>query len=194
MQLQVVDGRTVRREKSRQRIVEAIVQIVTEGEVEPTAVNVAEIAGVTMRTVFRHFDDMESLLREVVLDLRVQTDALRVEFNPDEDWREQFEQLILRRTDLFERFMPRLVWASAARHKSPVINEDLQSYSKRLRQSLERMLPDQFVANVDAFSAVEAVLSWDFWIRLRRDQKLSVKGSIKVVQTAVTAILKDAGH
>lgn len=194
MQPQVVDGRTVRREKSRQRIIDAIVQIVTEGEVEPTAVKVAQIAGVTMRTVFRHFDDMESLLREVVLDLRTQTDALRVDFNPGEDWRAQFEQLIVRRSGLFEKFMPRLLWATAARHKSPVINEDLQNYSKRLRQSLATTLPDQFVANSEAFSAVEAVLSWGFWIRLRRDQKLPVKGSTKVVQTEVTAILKDAGY
>jgi AcrR family transcriptional regulator len=192
LNLEVVDGRTIRREKSRQRIIDAVIQLVTDGKEEPTAESIAELAGVTMRTVFRHFDDMEALHREIVADLQVQTDALRVAYDPNRDWREQFDELILRRTGIFEKFMPRILWAQSLRHRSQAIDEDVQLYSKRMRDSLKMRLPDVFVANTVAFASVEVLLSWDVWNRLRRDQKLSVKQSTKVIQNSVNTILKDA--
>jgi len=192
LNLEVVDGRTIRREKSRQRIIDAVIQLVTDGKEEPTAESIAELAGVTMRTVFRHFDDMEALHREIVADRQVQTDALRVAYDPNRNWREQFDELILRRTGIFEKFMPRILWAQSLRHRSQAIDEDVQLYSKRMRDSLKMRLPDVFVANTVAFASVEVLLSWDVWNRLRRDQKLSVKQSTKVIQNSVNTILKDA--
>ncbi|MDX1735658.1 MAG: TetR family transcriptional regulator, partial [Halioglobus sp.] len=72
------DGQALRRARSRQRIVDAVIHLATEQGVEPTADRVAELAGVTTRTVFRHFDDVEALRREIVADLQARTDALRV--------------------------------------------------------------------------------------------------------------------
>jgi AcrR family transcriptional regulator len=193
MSLQVVDGRTIRREKSRQRIIDAILQLVNDGKDEPTAESVAKLAGVTVRTVFRHFDDMEALHREIVADLQVQTDALRVAYDPSRDWREQFDELILRRTGIFEKYMPQILWAQALRLRSPAIEEDVQVYFKRMRESLKVRLPKEFVANADAFSSIEVVLGWEVWNRLRRDQKLSVKEATRIIQNLVELIFKDAG-
>ena len=193
MQLQVVDGRTVRREKSRQRIIDAMIRIVSEGEVEATAENVARLAGVTMRTVFRHFDDMESLFREILWDMQAQVDALHVEPNPDQDWREEQEQLILRRTARFEKFLPRGEAAQALRHRSAVIDEDAKHWSRRMRRVIKKILPDHLAAHPMAFEGIDALLSWDMWIRLRRDQGLSARRAAGVVRAAVAAILRDAG-
>ena len=44
---------------------DAILQLVQQGIARPTAEEVAERAGVGIRTVFRHFDDMESLHAEL---------------------------------------------------------------------------------------------------------------------------------
>jgi AcrR family transcriptional regulator len=193
MSLEVVDGRTVRRVKSRQRIIDAIIQLVAEGEDEPTAESIANLAGVTMRTVFRHFDDMEALHREIVADLQAQTDALRVAYDPDRDWREQFDELILRRTGIFEQYMPRILWAQSLRQRSPAIEEDVQVYFKRMRESLKVRLPNKFVANAEAFASVEVLLGWEVWNRLRRDQKLSVKRATRVIQNLVDSIFRDEG-
>jgi AcrR family transcriptional regulator len=192
MTLEVVDGRTIRREKSRQRIIDAVIQLVTEQKDEPTAEAVARIAGVTMRTVFRHFEDMEALHREIVADLQVQTDALRVAYDPDRDWREQFDELVVRRTAIFETFMPRILWSQSLRHRSQAIEDDVQVYFKRMRDSLKVRLPDEFVANAEAFAAIEVLLGWEVWNRLRCDQKLSVKQATKVIQNLVGIIFKEA--
>ena len=192
MSLGVVDGRTIRREKSRQCIIDALIQIVTEGNVEPTAEKVADVAGITMRTVFRHFDDMESLYREIINDLTAQTELLRVAYDPEKDWGEQFNQLIFRRMNIFEKFMPRIIWAQSNRHKSPAINEDSEHWSDELRHSLKLILPKSLVSDADTFAAIEAILGWELWVRLRRDQQLSVKRSRAVIRKMVSAMLNDA--
>src|SRR2546425_844353 len=68
------DGRVRRGERSGQAIVEALVGLVGDGILEPTAQQVAARAGVGIRTVFRRFSDMESLFAE--MGARVQADVL----------------------------------------------------------------------------------------------------------------------
>ena len=58
-----IDGRRLRSETSRLRIVEAIIALVSEGLAMPPAEAVATRAGVGLRTVFRLFEDMDGLYR-----------------------------------------------------------------------------------------------------------------------------------
>ncbi|MEM9256770.1 MAG: helix-turn-helix domain-containing protein [Pseudomonadota bacterium] len=187
-------GQAVRRAKSRQRIVEAVVYLATEQGVEPTADKVAELAGVATRTVFRHFDDMEALRREIVTDLQTQTEALRVPYDSERDWREQLDELVLRRIGLFERFTRHILWAQALRHRSAVIESDVQAHYQRLRKSVRLRLPPELAKKREVVAAVEVVLSWEVWLRLRRDQRLSVRQSTAVVQNLVGSVLDREGY
>lgn len=56
------DGRRLRSERSRAAIVSALLELIREGEVRPSAASVAARAGVTARTLFNQFGDMESLM------------------------------------------------------------------------------------------------------------------------------------
>jgi AcrR family transcriptional regulator len=60
------DGRSLRRERNRQRVIEALIDLIREGEHEPGAAAIADRAGVSHRSVFRYFDDMGDLVREVI--------------------------------------------------------------------------------------------------------------------------------
>ena len=55
------DGRSARALRTREAIVDACIGLVEEGELRPTAPRVAERAGVSVRSVFQHFDDLPSL-------------------------------------------------------------------------------------------------------------------------------------
>jgi AcrR family transcriptional regulator len=55
------DGRRLRSVRSRELIIEAMLNLVAEGILVPTAQQVAERADVGIRSVFRHFADMESI-------------------------------------------------------------------------------------------------------------------------------------
>src|SRR5438132_11759096 len=56
-----VDGRVVRGRRSREAVVDALLALIDEGDVRPTAQRIAERAGVSLRSLFHHFDDLESL-------------------------------------------------------------------------------------------------------------------------------------
>ena len=60
------DGRAARAARTRDAIVEATVALVEEGDVRPTAPRIAERAGVSVRSVFQHFDDLPALHTAVV--------------------------------------------------------------------------------------------------------------------------------
>ena len=61
----VIDGRIRRGTENRKRIQLAFLELLRDGVHSPTAEQVAEKAGVGLRSVFRHFDDMEGLYREI---------------------------------------------------------------------------------------------------------------------------------
>src|SRR6187455_73367 len=55
------DGRRARRHRSRDLAVDAYLDLLTEGVLRPTAQQVAERSEVSLRSIFRIFDDVESM-------------------------------------------------------------------------------------------------------------------------------------
>ena len=71
-----LDGRFRRGERSRQAIVAALFELVGRGVLRPTAQQVADQAGVGIRSVFRHFSEMDSLY--AAMDARLEGDAIQI--------------------------------------------------------------------------------------------------------------------
>ena len=61
------DGRVRRGADNRRKIVAAFIAFIREGKLAPTAEDIAARADVGLRTVFRHFDDMERLYGEIAV-------------------------------------------------------------------------------------------------------------------------------
>lgn len=61
-----VDGRRARRDQNRERVVDALLEIYREGNLRPSVAEVAERSGVSHRSVFRYFDDLDELYRVAV--------------------------------------------------------------------------------------------------------------------------------
>src|SRR5271155_5351046 len=59
------DGRVARGQRTRRSVAEALMQLLRDGESDPTAKAVARRAGVSLRLVFHHFADMDDLYRFV---------------------------------------------------------------------------------------------------------------------------------
>jgi TetR/AcrR family transcriptional regulator of autoinduction and epiphytic fitness len=57
-----VDGRSLRRERNREAVIEAFLTLVREGNFDPGGAEIAERAGVSHRSVFRYFDDLAELM------------------------------------------------------------------------------------------------------------------------------------
>lgn len=59
----MVDGRNARATRARHAVVAALLALIEEGDLRPTARRVAARAGVSLRSVYVHFDDLEDLFR-----------------------------------------------------------------------------------------------------------------------------------
>jgi AcrR family transcriptional regulator len=60
------DGRSLRRERNRDSVIEALLALVREGHMDPGGAEIAERAGVSHRSVFRYFDDLGDLIRTAI--------------------------------------------------------------------------------------------------------------------------------
>ena len=59
------DGRLARGQRTRRNVAEALVDLLREGDPDPTAKAIAERAGVSLRLVFHHFTDIDDLYNAV---------------------------------------------------------------------------------------------------------------------------------
>ncbi|WP_395646404.1 TetR/AcrR family transcriptional regulator [Terricaulis sp.] len=183
------DGRRARTEASRKRIVEAMLALAREGQPDPSADLVAERAGVGRRTVFRLFQDMDSLYRELHAAMEQRIEHIRAIPVDGATWRERLEKLIERRVKLFEEILPIKMAGDVHRHRSQFLQESHNEVQKTLRVMLRFVLPKTI--DGDQFEAIDAALSIDVWERLRTDQKLSTKAAQRVLTQMATALVED---
>src|SRR3954447_6913022 len=62
----VVDGRRLRSDRSRAAVVDALLTLYEQGNATPGAAEIARRAGVSERSVFRHFEDLDSLAEATI--------------------------------------------------------------------------------------------------------------------------------
>jgi TetR/AcrR family transcriptional regulator, regulator of autoinduction and epiphytic fitness len=55
------DGRLARSARTREAIVDVLLDLIDAGEIQPSSERIAELAGVSRRAVFNHFNDREQL-------------------------------------------------------------------------------------------------------------------------------------
>ena len=60
------DGRVARRERNRDAVVDAIMLLIQSGETQPSMADVARLAGVSERSIFRHFETRDALFAAVI--------------------------------------------------------------------------------------------------------------------------------
>ena len=182
------DGRRLRSIDSRARIVKAMLELIAEGVMAPGAEAVATRAEVGLRTVFRHFKDMESLYREMSDVMESEVSAFSKTPFKSTDWREKLVELVDRRAYAFERIAPFKRASDIHRYKSEFLDADNSKLVVALRRILQREMPPEILADATTFEALDLLLSFETWSRLRREQGLSVKRAREVLANAVRKV------
>jgi AcrR family transcriptional regulator len=184
------DGRARRGERSREAIVAALFELVGEGLLQPTAQQVAERAGVGIRSVFRHFDDMEGLF--ATMDERLSADArpLLREGAREGSLRERARGVVARRAKLFERIAPYKRSANVQRWRSDFLRARHANLLRELRTDLLRSLPELERAPAETLETCDLLTSFEAWDRLRSDQRLSRERAEAVLERALLAQLE----
>ncbi len=186
-----LDGRAQRSQRSRAAIVQALFDLVGEGVLQPTAQQVAERARVGLRSVFRHFADMDSLFAEIDQRVRVQAVPL-LEAEPPRGRRdERARALIARRIQLFERIAPYKRAGGLQRWRSAFVARNHAQLARALRAALLSALPELRDAPPDVVEALDVALSFESWDRLRTDQRLGRERASAALERTVFALLSE---
>jgi len=183
------DGRRLRSQDSRARIVAAMLALTREGATSPSAEQVASRAGVGLRTVFRHFSDMESLYREMHDAIEAELRAAAAQPFRGRTWRERMLELIQRRSAGFEAIAPFRRAADLRRPGSPLLQAAHAELAEALREILVRIAPEDIRRDAARFEALDLLLSYEAWARLRNDQGLTPAQAREALALTVTALV-----
>jgi len=186
---QELDGRRQRSETSRKRIVRAMLELIGAGDVSPSAENVAARAGLGLRTVFRHFENMETLYQEINAAITAELRPVAEEPFSSPDWRGQLGEIVERRVRIFERIMPFKIAADVHRHHSPFLARKAEEMTREQRDALVRAVPAGQRADNAFFEALDLILSFETWRRLRKEQKLSVARARRTLDLLLDALM-----
>ena len=184
------DGRRARSERSRQAIIDAMLDLVKEGTLVPTAQQVSSRAGVGIRSVFRHFSDMESLYATMDVIVRDQYQGLFAggdrEGTPAERLLHAVEQHALG----YEAIGPVFLSTQAQLWRYEVVRRQYAKTQRQIRRDLEDWLPELLDLDAQEREMVDAVASFETWHRLREHQGLSRKAATELVYALLHRIIR----
>ncbi|THD59944.1 TetR family transcriptional regulator [Phenylobacterium sp.] len=184
------DGRRRRGQDNRAKIVAAMLEIIHAGDLAPSAEQVAQRADVGLRTVFRHFQDMDSLFREMSVVIMGELHAAAEAPFRCEAWRERVVELVERRAWAFEKVGPFLRASSLLQRRSRYMDVDHARLVKALREILRQQVPAAVARDQLKLEALDLLLSFEAWSRLRREQGLSPKRAQETLAAAVRRLIE----
>ena len=138
------DGRRLRSRDSKRKIVAAMLELVREGRIAPTAEEVAQRANVGLRTVFRRFKDMESLYAEMAIAIGEQVAPIVDPALGDNTWAQNFTRLVTRRLRVYEVIMPYRVAAEVLKFQSDVLLTHHLNIVRTERERLKAVISQWF--------------------------------------------------
>jgi AcrR family transcriptional regulator len=192
------DGRNRRAAETRRKIIEAARAMIEETSEVPTVVGVARRADVSVRSVFQHFKDVQSLFVTVVDDIRqhmtvpqptAQTLPLHGRVNG----------VVSNLAIVFDQIVPLHVAAGQlVRH--PALDERRIELRHRLRDATLLVFAPELASLDEAAreklaDAICTALSLDAWIVLRRQEGRSYDQAVSVWRLTLEALLEHGlGH
>ncbi len=189
-----LDGRRARAVRTRQAVVDALLQLLDAGELRPGAARIAERAGVSLRTVFEHFEDLESLFAAAA-ERQIERVRRLVGAAADSGPREaRLRGFVARRARLLERISP--VRRAALLHApfSPEIQRRLRWVAGLLREEVERAFAPELrlrrgVARRELLDALDVAADWSSWEALRAGRGLPPVRARAVIERLLRALL-----
>jgi AcrR family transcriptional regulator len=185
----ILDGRQRRRVDNKRRLFQAFLTLINEGTVSPTAQDLARRAEVGLRSVFRHYPEMEGLYQEMALHVQSAVRGAFASRLDAPDWRERLADEAQRRAWVYDSIMPYQIAIEAHRHESLPLNQHQKTLAQLEQKTLKDVLGDVIGEEQHLTQALHLMLSFDTWLRLRRDQGLSHADAVSVVIGTCQALL-----
>lgn len=134
-----VDGRSARRDRNRDAVIDAAIELFDEGVLDPDPDEVADRCGLSPRSVYRYFDDREALLRAAIdrhfERVRPLTLIHAIGEGPLD---ERIDRFVDSRVALYEAVAPSARAARRRAETSAVVAEQVERTRRALQEQVER--------------------------------------------------------
>ena len=175
----IADGRTARRERNRNEVVEAALALVDEGVEDPTIEQLTERSGVSARSVFRYFEGLDDLRRAVIRRHfeRVLPVLDSVDMG-DGSLDTRIKRFVDSRLKFNESIAGPARTAQLRAHFAPVIADDIHEYRQVLDASVRRQFAPELKLRPkaeaeDLTALIDVLVSFDGWDLMTRDHAKS---------------------
>jgi AcrR family transcriptional regulator len=190
-----IDGRTARRHRNSEAVLDTVHDLFVEGNLSPAVEEVAARSGVSLRSVYRYFEDTEALLRKAIERRLSLVEGLFVLPGLGEGTVQQrIEALVNHRLKLHATLGPTVRAAVLRAPHSPLLAKQFQ----RRRQLLSAQVEAQFAPELAALDAgrardlaacIDALCEFESMEHLRHQRGISVARTRSAMITGVTALL-----
>lgn len=182
--------------RTREAIVDATIALLEQGDLRPTAPRVADQAAVSVRSVFQHFDDLETLHAAVAERLVERVAVLVLPVEPTLPLDTRLDRFVHQRALLLEAVTPIRRAAQVHGPFSPEIAARLRDGHAFLRAEVERTFGPELDAagphRPAVLDALDAALSWSTWEDLRTSLGRDQRAAEAVLRWLAAAVLAGA--
>lgn len=196
----VTDGRTNRSARTRAAVVDALLALIEAGDLRPTAREIADRAGVSLRSVYVHFDDVESLFVAAAARHHERMEGLySTPWQVTGSLDERTAALMERRRAIYERGAQVRRAAVLQEPFSPALRRALDLARHAARAEIEGVFAPELGTVPDGErprlrAALEIATSPSTWDTLQAQQKLSPDETTALVTDIVHAVLAGWGR
>jgi len=188
------DGRLARSRRTRAAVVDALLALQEEGDLAPTAQQVAARAGVALRTVFGHFSDMETLWVEAGQRELEALSELADDVPPDLPLAERVGRFAASRARVLEKLLPVMRAARLREPSSPTLRRNRALYVAVGDEEAARVFAAELAGRDEAgrrrlLDGVFVAAGGPTWEALRHDRGLTVAAAQEHVRRHLTALL-----
>ncbi len=188
-----LDGRHLRRETNRDAVIEALVELFAEGVFQPAASDIAERAGISVRSLFRYFDDVDDLSRAAIEHALAKARLVEApDLDPAAPTTTKIDRLVDSRVNRYEAIAPAARAARICAHRNPVVAAQLQQQRAHLRNELRRLFASELARtnNDTTLPAIDALCSFETYDLMRNGQNLSKTRTAAALTSALHALLQ----
>lgn len=190
------DGRHARRDKNRLAVVDAMLSLYAAGNLDPSSDEIAESAGLSPRSLFRYFDDLDDLVRVAISRQYERLQSLaRLDVSSEGRLQDRVDRLVAQRVRLFEGIGSVGIVSRVRAPFQPLIASQLTIFRSLLRRQLEQMFAPELAQHSPtrasgAVAAIDVLTSFESLQLMRDDQQLSQVQISAALSDAVTRLLE----
>lgn len=190
-----LDGRVARGRRNREAVVEAYLSLLEDGDPRPTARAIAERAGVSLRSVFQHFSDLEQLYAVAGRRELAKLTRMARPIDPGLPLPARIDAFVAQRVAVLEALSPVARAARVREPFSPQLQANRDELLRVARRECERVFAPEIrlrpgAERADLVTALALAATWSSWHCLREEMHLTTAQAAGVLRYTLTSLLR----